>query len=162
MQSETIVLFLVKTFIGSFSLTFSVTKQEKSKYKSQIHWISNQNTHTHKREREREIWKRGKGGEAQIGLSNQTSKKGHHHGCNKNRLPRCDKNSQRDHLGCPHQVKQTLFSYTQNFHTLNINKAIVTASFIILSRERERERERRYIQKISYCLFHFQKYVPLI
>ena len=39
------------------------------------------------------------------------------------------------------------FNYTRNFHTLNINKAIVTASFIIVSREREREKERIIDQK---------------
>ena len=39
------------------------------------------------------------------------------------------------------------FNYTRDFHTLNINKAIVTASFIIVSREREREKERIIDQK---------------
>ncbi|KAL4654332.1 hypothetical protein ACB092_01G370600 [Castanea dentata] len=53
MQSGTIALILVKTFIGSFSLIFSVTKQERSKNKSQIYWVSDQIKHTHKGERER-------------------------------------------------------------------------------------------------------------
>ena len=151
MQSETIVLS--QNVHRSFSLTFSVTKQERSKYKSQIHWVSNQKTHTHKhtREREREIWKRGKGGEAQIGLSNQASKKGHRHGCNKNRLPRCDKKIHKEAIRVAPPSKTGPFNYTRNVHTFHINKAIVTASFFIVSThthtEREREKERIIAQK---------------
>ena len=82
-----------------------------------------------------------------MGSPIRQAKKGHRHGCNKNRLPRCDKKIHKEAIRVAPPSKTDPFNYTRNFHTLNINKAIVTASFIIVSREREREKERIIDQK---------------
>ena len=125
---------------SSFSLIFSVAKQKRTKTKEAR---STGFTPQKKKAQKSKDKETGEMGEAQIGLSNQASERGHRHGCNKNRLPRCDKKIHKEAIRVAPPSKTDPFNYTRIFHTLNINKAIVTASFIIcVQREREREKER--------------------
>ena len=75
-------------------------------------------------------------------------RKRHRRGCNKNRLPRCDKKIHKETIRVAPPNKTDPFHSTRIFHTLNINKAIVTASFIICV-QREREKERVMNLKIN-------------
>ena len=86
-------------------------------------------------------------GEAQIGLSDQASERDTVVAATKTGCLDVIKNSQRDHPGRPPN-KTDPFHSTRIFHTLNINKAIVTASFIICV-QREREKERVMNLKIN-------------
>ena len=131
---------------SSLSLIFSVPKQKRTKTKEARSTGSTpKKKKKHKNSKDKEM---GEMGEAQIGLSNQASERGHRHGCNKNRLPRCDKKIHKEAIRVAPPSKTDPFNYTRILHTLNINKAIVTASFIIcVQRERERERESHESEK---------------
>ena len=80
-------------------------------------------------------------GEAQIGLSDQASERDTVMAATKTGCLDVIKKIHKETIRVAPPNKTDLFNSTRIFHTLNINKAIVTASFITcVQREREKEK----------------------
>ena len=74
-------------------------------------------------------------------------RKRHRRGCNKNRLPRCDKKFTKRPSGSPRQTKRILSTVPESSTLLTSTKPSSPPLSLYVSRERERERESHESEK---------------
>ena len=96
------------------------------------------------KERERE---RGGNGWGSDWALRSGKRKRHRRGCNKNRLPRCDKKVTKRPSGSPRQTKRILSTVPESSTLLTSTKPSSPPLSLYVSRERERERESHESEK---------------
>ena len=100
------------------------------------------------KEREREREEGGNGWGSDWALRSGKRKR-HRRGCNKNRLPRCDKKFTKRPSGSPRQTKRILSTVPESSTLLTSTKPSSPPLSLYVSREREREKERVMNLKIN-------------